>query len=109
MKRKPTVYDRGQHELICRALDVSPDPKASGSTAYEAVCVILTKLDAARDYLKKQIKDARKCIAPTGRPMDAPEAKALLKLLNASPESETFSALRLYGTERTLEEIKARK
>lgn len=53
MKRKPTTYDRGQHELICGALKISPDPAAPGPTAYEGVCVLITKINAAIEMLSK--------------------------------------------------------
>lgn len=58
MKRKPTAYDRGQHELICGAINISSDPKAPGLTAYEGVCVLLEKLDIAEAALTKHAKSA---------------------------------------------------
>lgn len=45
--RRPTAYDRGQHDLICTALKVSNDPNAPGDTAYEAVCKLLYKQEMA--------------------------------------------------------------
>lgn len=75
-------YELGQHKLICQAVGCSPDASAGGATAYEAVCVLLLKLDAAKDYLiGKKSK----------------EAKILLKYLKAHHDSETFSFLPLYG------------
>jgi hypothetical protein len=50
-KRRATAYDRSQHQLVCKALGVSDSPDAPGLTAYEAVCVVLTKLDATRSHL----------------------------------------------------------
>lgn len=80
--RRATAYDKGQHELICEALKVSPDPDAPGCTAYEGVCVLLTKLDSARDFLKT---------------LRTPKAKKPLRLLNAHHDSEAFGVLPLYG------------
>jgi hypothetical protein len=45
--RRPTAYDRDQHDLICKALKVSNDPNAPGDTAYEAVCKVLYRQDMA--------------------------------------------------------------
>ena len=57
-KRRPTAYDRGQHELICGAINISPDPKAPDLTAYEGVCVLLEKLDIAEQALTEHAKSA---------------------------------------------------
>lgn len=47
-KPKPT-YGEGQHLLICDALQVSPDPNSPGLSAYEAVCLLMHKIDLALD------------------------------------------------------------
>lgn len=58
--RRPTAYDRGQHELICKALKVSNDPNAPGDTAYEAVCEVLYKQDMA--LAAKTLAEAKKAL-----------------------------------------------
>lgn len=58
--RRPTAYDRGQHELICRALDISPDPNAPGLTAYEGVCIVLGKLDEISSIMTEDMNDKDK-------------------------------------------------
>lgn len=60
MKKRPTAYDRGQHQLICQALKVSEDPKAPGNTAYEAVCELLYKVELALEA--KTLRDAKKAL-----------------------------------------------
>jgi hypothetical protein len=57
IKRRPSAYDRGQHELICRALKVSANPAAPGKTAYESVCELLYKIDLALQT--KTLKEAK--------------------------------------------------
>lgn len=47
-QRRPTAYDRGQHQLICAALGVSEDPGAPGQTAFEAVCELIKELPPKR-------------------------------------------------------------
>ncbi len=73
--RRPTAYDRGQHELICTALKVSELPDAPGDTAYEAVCELLYKVDIA---------------------LAATTLKAAKKALRIKPGS--MSIIPLYGT-----------
>lgn len=51
MKKKP-AYGRGQHQLICKALKVSDDPDAPGLTAYEAVCVLMLKMELAENAIR---------------------------------------------------------
>lgn len=87
--RRATAYDKGQHELICAALKVSPDPYAPGDTAYEAVCVTLTKLDAARNFINRVAK-----MAHNTDPLQK-EAKELQRIMR----KKTFNFLHLYGTE----------
>lgn len=82
--KRAIAYDRGQHELICRALDVSLHPDAPGCSAYEAVCVLLTKLNTAEATLK-QVKTYK--------------ARRTLKILRAHHDDEMFSFLQMYGTE----------
>jgi hypothetical protein len=59
-KHRPTAYDKGQHELICKALKVSEDPAAPGDTAYEAVCELLYKIDMA--LVAKTLAEAKKVL-----------------------------------------------
>ena len=80
-KRRPSAYHRGQHDLICCALGLPEDPKAPGLTAYEGVCVLLTKLDMARWALRGVTTRA------------ARDAKRLLK---EPMDSEEFSVLKMY-------------
>jgi hypothetical protein len=82
-QRRPTSYDRGQHELICRALGISSSPDAPGITAYEGVCILMMKLEACRDELAE---------------MAGSKAKELLKYIDTDPDSETFCIIPLYGT-----------
>lgn len=70
-RRRPTAYDRGQHELICDALKVSKDPNAPGDTAYEAVCELMCKIEmacAAKTLAEAKralrIKPGSMCIIP---------------------------------------------
>lgn len=77
MKRKPNAYDRDQHELICKAIEVSSDPKEPGDTAYEAVCELLLNI-----YLANKAKSLEQAIA----------------ILNAEPG--TMPIIPLYGTEK---------
>lgn len=78
-RKRPTAYDRGQHELICNALNVSPDPSAPGNTAYEAVCVLMMKLNAAKAFVKS---------------IKMPEARKLSRYLNK--DSDDFGVVRMY-------------
>ena len=61
-KRRPTAYDRGQHQLICDALKVSSDPEAPGLTAYEAVCVTMFKLELAEAAIQQALQNSRDVI-----------------------------------------------
>ena len=38
--RRPTAYDRDQHQLICEHLGLSDNPNEPGDTAFEAVMTI---------------------------------------------------------------------
>lgn len=58
--RRPTAYDRDQHDLICKALKVSNDPNAPGDTAYEAVCKVLYRQDMA--LAAKTLAEAKKAL-----------------------------------------------
>lgn len=58
--RRPTAYDRDQHDLICKALKVSNDPNAPGDTAYEAVCKALYRQDMA--LAAKTLAEAKKAL-----------------------------------------------
>lgn len=80
-------YGSEQHELICNATKVSKDYKDEGCTAYESVCVLLTKLDHARSFIKSK---------------DWSRAKETLDLLNADQDSDAFGMLYLYGTEKDI-------
>jgi hypothetical protein len=100
--KRPTAYDKGQHELICQALKVSPDPDAPGDTAYEAVCVLLTKLGAARRFINHA---ARMLGHFTLRSKTDPlyaEARHLQRMMRKS----TFRFLRLYGTGLAEQQLK---
>ena len=79
---KPTAYDRGQHQLICNAVGCSSDPNAIGCTAYEAVCVLLMKLQRAHAVLKSM------------------KQRKLVKYLETHHDAEDFSIIKLYGTEK---------
>lgn len=59
-RRRPTTYDRGQHELICTALKTSADPNAPGNTAYEDVCELLMNIDEA--LAAKTLSAAKKAL-----------------------------------------------
>lgn len=83
-KKRPTAYDKGQHKLICNALKVSSDPEAPGCTAYEAVCILLMKLDCAKDFCEDE---------------NTEKSLEFLKFLNKGYEDEEFNFLPLYGTE----------
>lgn len=76
-------YGAEQHDLICDATGTGKDYLDDGCTAYESVCVLMLKLDAAREYIEKQSDD---------------EAAALLKFLTAHQDDEEFDVLPLYGT-----------
>lgn len=54
-KARQQRYDSGQHRIICEALEVSRSPAASGPSAYEAVCLLKQKVDAALAYIDRQI------------------------------------------------------
>lgn len=86
MSKRPTAYDKGQHELICKALKVSPDVKDSGLTAYEAVCVLMMKFDAIRDFIEN--KDGQN---------DTRRIDQLLKFIDTPQDEVDF--IKLYGTE----------
>ena len=78
-------YGAGQHDLICDATNTGKDYLDDGCTAYESVCVLMSKLDSAREYLERQEDE---------------ESKDLLKLLNAHQDAEEFGIIPLYGTDR---------
>jgi hypothetical protein len=76
-------YGAGQHDLICNATGTGKDYLDDGCTAYESVCVLMLKLDAAREYLEQQ---------------EGEDAAELLKFLNAHQDSEEFCMMPLYVT-----------
>ena len=76
-------YGAGQHDLICDATGTGKDYLDDGCTAYESVCVLMLKLDAAREYVEKR---------------GGEEAAELLKFLNAHQDDDEFCVLPLYGT-----------
>ena len=47
MSERQRKYGYDQHDLICEALNVSPDPEAPGDTAFEAVVRLKQRLAAA--------------------------------------------------------------
>lgn len=76
-------YKAGQHDLICDATGTGKDYLDEGCTAYESVCVLLAKLDAAKQYIAEQHGE---------------EAQRLMLFLNAHQDSDDFCCLPLYGT-----------
>jgi hypothetical protein len=63
---RPCAYDRDQHHLVCQALNISPDPKAPGDTALEAVCELQTKITFALNA--KTLQEAKKILrTPQGK------------------------------------------
>lgn len=80
-RRRPTAYDRGQHQLICQAIGVSDDPEAPGRTAYEGVCVLLAKLAVASKAL---------------RGVKTTEAREARRILAAPADSPAFMALKMF-------------
>lgn len=78
---RPSTYHRGQHDLICDALQISKSPHAPGVTPYEGVCILLTKLEVATAALKKvKTKDSRRALA----------------ILKAGHDDECFSVLGMF-------------
>ena len=63
-KARQQRYDSGQHRLICEMLEVGRSPETPGPTAYEAVCSLRQKVDAALLYIDRQItkKDLQKIL-----------------------------------------------
>ena len=78
--KRATSYDKDQHFLIAKALGGSVDPKASGLTAYEAVCILKMKLEAAIPYVVEPKDDV-----------------GILDFLSKDQEEVDF--IKLYGTE----------
>ena len=95
MNLKPTSYDRGQHELICKALNVSNDPDALGLTAYEAVCVLRMKLEAAQSAINQTLKD--NAHIADGPVCTLKAIRDVRKFLKQNPNKVEWIAL--YGTE----------
>ena len=85
-------YGAGQHDLICDATGTGKDYRDDGCTAYESVCVLMLKLDAARKYVEQQ---------------EGEDAAELLKFLNAHQDAEEFCALPLYGTGNSCANVQA--
>lgn len=78
---KRPAYAVSQHDLICEATGTGKQSTDPGSTAYESICILLTKLDAAKFYLEKR-KDE--------------ESKELLAYLNKHQDDEAFAMVPLY-------------
>lgn len=97
VRGRATAYERGQHTLICDALQVSADPNAPGLTAYEAVCVLMMKLDIAVEAIRETLRN-NKHLAD-GENCTLIELKRAGSILRRKPES--FDVLPLYGTEVT--------
>lgn len=53
-ERKPTAYDRSQHQLICQFLGVSDSPDAQENTAFEAVVQLQLNYEAAHEVMIKR-------------------------------------------------------
>lgn len=68
MPRRPTKYDRDQHQLIASLLGVSDSPKAPGLTAYEAVCDLRARIHAAQRTAKLLTGVLHKKAIPPGNP-----------------------------------------
>ena len=47
-------YKAGQHDLICDATKTNKDYLDDGYTAYESVCYLMMKLNAATRYIESQ-------------------------------------------------------
>jgi hypothetical protein len=80
-KKKLKKYKVGQHDLICEATNTGKHYSDPGNTAYESVCILLTKIDVAKRFLKKQ---------------RSKEAKKILNILEKNLEAEEFDVLALY-------------
>lgn len=78
-------YGSGQHELICEATGTGKDFLDDGCSAYEAVCVLMYKLDTVKTFLVQQNND---------------ESIEMLNFLNTHQDDEEFSIIPLYGTEK---------
>ena len=87
--KHPTGYDKGQHELICGAIKVSPDPDVPGLTAYEGVCILITKLEAAKYALGRAARHAKDATARH-------ETEKALRFLRKDPEK--FMVIAMHGT-----------
>jgi hypothetical protein len=75
MTRRPTAYDRDQHEMVCRELGVSPDPGEPGDTALEAVCgqqVELVRLRARIGQLEEAVTGCAVVVDERGRHWPGP-------------------------------------
>jgi hypothetical protein len=87
--RRPTAYDRDQHELICNALKVSPNPTDPGDTAFEAVCELLFKIEQALQA--KSLKKAQDILkTPQG---EIP----FIPIYGLNPQKETPSSTPFKG------------
>ena len=56
-KRRPTSYDRDQHQLICEMLGVSDNPNAQGKTAYEAVVDLEETVNKYREKMTSSMEN----------------------------------------------------
>lgn len=74
-------YAAEQHDLICEATGTGKDYLEDGCTAYESVCILLSKLEAARSYIEKQ---------------NTEESIKLLKFLDTPQDDEDFDFLPLH-------------
>jgi len=93
-KKRPTSYDKGEHELICTALHVSPDPDAPGLTAYEAVCVLMEKLEVARYHIGLHLG---KIDLQTTLDEEKPEPDLAAAWNYINKPSDDFCVLKMYG------------
>jgi len=50
-------YGSDQHDLICSAFGVEPDPAKPGDTAYEYVCSLSAKIEELEEQLELKTKD----------------------------------------------------
>ena len=80
-KFKLIRYAKGQHDLICEAVGCGKSYLDPGCTAYEAVCVLMAKVDEARLYLEYQPGE---------------DASTLLNYLNAHHDAEELDMIQLY-------------
>jgi hypothetical protein len=79
-------YKAGQHDLACDATDTGKDYLDDGCTLYDSVCVLITKLEIAKNYISK---------------LDNDEASKVLEILNSDQDSDEFDFIPLiFGTDK---------